>query len=37
MKNIKVEDDIWEKLSKLKLKRKKRRINDVIEELLKNG
>lgn len=36
MKNIKVEDEIWETLIRLKLDWKKKRVNDVIKELLKN-
>jgi predicted CopG family antitoxin len=35
MKNIKVDDEVWEKLSRLKLDWKKKRIADVIDELVK--
>jgi len=35
MKNVKVEGRVWRKLVELKLKWGKKRINEVIEELLK--
>lgn len=36
MRNIKVEDDIWEKLMKLKIDWRKDKVSNVIKELLKN-
>ena len=35
MKQITVDDDVWEKLTLLKLKNKKSTISDVIRELIK--
>lgn len=35
MKNIKVEDDVWEKLMRLKLDKKSNSLSNVIKELLK--
>jgi predicted CopG family antitoxin len=34
MKNIKVEDEIWKRLTTLKIKWNKKKVNDVIKELL---
>lgn len=34
MKNIKVSEEVWEKLMKLKIEKKKKTVNEVIEELL---
>ena len=34
-KTITVDDDVWEKLSILKIERKKETISDIIKELLK--
>lgn len=36
MKNIKVEDKIWEKLMKMKIESRKKTVSDVIKELIKN-
>ena len=35
MKNVKVEDDLWEKLMKLKIDLKKKTVSDVIKGLMK--
>lgn len=35
MKCIQVKEEVWKQLKKLKLEKDKRRINDVIEELIK--
>ncbi len=37
MKNVKVEDDIWEKLMKLKIELRKKTINEIIKELIQNS
>jgi len=34
-KTIHVSDEVWEKLTLLKIKKKKKTLNEVIEELLK--
>ena len=36
MRNIKVEDGIWEKLMKMKIESRKRTVSDVIKELIKD-
>jgi len=34
MKSVKVEDDVWEKLMELKIKKKAKSINDVLRDIL---
>jgi len=34
MKNIKVSDKIWQKLQTIRIKKKRRSMNEVIEELV---
>ena len=34
MKNVKVKDDVWEKLMKLKIEKRKKTVSDVIKEVL---
>jgi len=35
MKNIKVEDEVWARLMKLKIELRKKTINEIIKELMK--
>lgn len=35
MKNVKVEDELWEKLMKRKIELRKKSINDIIKDLIK--
>jgi len=37
MKNLKVDDDIWEKLSIMKITKRKDRVSDIIRELLEDA
>ena len=34
MKNVKVEDEVWEKLMKRKIEKRKKTVNEVIKELM---
>lgn len=34
MKNVKVEDEVWEKLMKMKIEKRKKTVNDIIKELM---
>ncbi|GEM_PF-5989786 len=36
MKNIKVSEGVWEKLMKMKIEGDRRKVNDVIEDLLED-
>lgn len=37
MKMVKLEDETWKKLWQIKLDKRKKSLNDVVEELLKYG
>jgi predicted CopG family antitoxin len=37
MKNVKVEDDLWAELMKLKIELRKKTVNEVIKELMEKS
>lgn len=35
MKNIKVDDELWEKLMRMKIEKRKKTVNEVIKQILR--